>query len=76
VERRRREDAPEIDAGAGKETVGGMKDYDAELMARYGTLRVIQGTADHSPLLAGNPEKPRVNFDLLNWQPPQEMERQ
>jgi hypothetical protein len=25
---------------------------------------------ERSPLLAGNPEPPRVNFDLLNWQPP------
>jgi hypothetical protein len=42
----------------------------AELMARHGMHRIMQGTAHRSPLLAGNPDPPRVNFDLLNWQPP------
>jgi hypothetical protein len=41
-----------------------------ELMARYGMQRALQGTdPDHSLLLAGDVEKPRVDFDLLNWQP-------
>jgi hypothetical protein len=44
----------------------------ADLMARHGMHRIMQGTADRSPLLAGQPEKPRVDFDLLNWQPPKD----
>jgi hypothetical protein len=38
-------------------------------MIRHGLQRIMQGLADRSPLLAGQPEPPRVSFDLLNWQP-------
>jgi hypothetical protein len=47
-----------------------------ELMIRYGMQRLMQGTAERSPLLAGQLENPRVNFDLLNWQPPKDARRQ
>jgi hypothetical protein len=51
-------------------------DYNEQLMTRYGTALALQGTADRSPLLAGDVEKPRVDFPLLLWQPsPAELER-
>jgi hypothetical protein len=42
----------------------------AEVMVRYALARIEQGTINGSPLLAGA-EKPRVDFDLLAWQPPE-----
>jgi hypothetical protein len=50
--------------------MGGVMDYNEGLMIRHGMLRAMQGTADRSPLLAGNPEPPRADFDLNNWTPP------
>jgi hypothetical protein len=53
-----------------------MNDWAAEMMERHGMQRIQQGTAKGSPLLAGNLEKPRVDFDLLNWLPPADMRPQ
>jgi hypothetical protein len=48
---------------------------DEKLMTRYGTALALQGNKlDRSPLLTGDVEKPRVDFDLLNWTPPADSE--
>jgi hypothetical protein len=53
-----------------------VNDWTADLMARHGMQRVLQGTDDRSPLVTGAVEKPQVSFDLLNWTPsPVERER-
>jgi hypothetical protein len=38
-------------------------------MIRYGTLLARQGTAERSPLLAGDVPDGQVDFNLLAWMP-------